>query len=177
MTHKARIKVWSAGCSVAEEAYSVAMMLKEQGCLHKSLIYATDVNRTTLKQAKNGLFGEAEMEEAKNAAKEVCTIEIEECFERIDTFYALREEIRDKTVLFRHDLLRDGCFNEFDVILCRNVLIYFEESFQERVFELLYDSLSFGGVLMMGVGDSLPNRYANRFQTLQSGLKIYRKVA
>ncbi len=172
------IKVWSAGCSSGEEVYSIAILLKNLGMLQKAIIYATDFNKVIIEDAKNGIYSH---ESYLLAYSNFEQIGLEESFDdyihKNDNFITIKEEIREKILFFQHNLVTDSSFNEFDIIICSNVLIYFEENLQKRVFKLFYDSLKFGGYLILGQSEMIHSTFANRFEKYSDDSKIYKKVA
>ena len=150
------IKVWVAGCATGEEAYSVAILLKEEGLLERSIIYATDINQHSLMHAKAGVFPLDYMKSytinyqragGKNAFSEYYVA---------DHASALFDKSLKKQMVFApHNLAIDESFNEFNLILCRNVLIYFNQKLQNRVINLFYDSLCMFGFLGLGNKESI----------------------
>lgn len=172
------IKIWSAGCSSGEEVYSTAIILSELGLLHKSIIYATDFNPVVIEEAKNGIYSREIFEKAKFQYKELdFGKRMEDYFNINDKFVEIKEDIKEKVLFFVHNLEKDSVFNEFDIIECKNVLIYFNVDLQQRVFKLFYDSLKFAGHLLLGPSENLPQNFENKFQKCENDCKIYKKVA
>jgi len=172
------LKIWSAGCSSGEEVYSTLILLKNLNMYEKSTIYATDFNEVILEEAKNGIFSKEVYTLAKeNFAKLELDDDLDNYFEIYDNFVIANENIRKKILFFQHNLVTDGSFNEFDIIICKNVVIYFNEKLQERVFKLFYDSLKFGGFLILGKSEIINQKYSSKFQECSSGYKIFKKVA
>jgi len=154
------IRVWSAGCSRGDEAYSLAITLDEMGLLEKSIIYATDFNPRILTEAKNALFSQDEFNEFKvNYIQSGGKKEFETYFDITDDFIQIKDNIRKKVLFFQHNLVTDGSINEFQFICCRNVLIYFDKSLQRNVFDNIDTSLSKGGYLILGESETLPPKY------------------
>lgn len=150
------IKVWSAGCASGEEAYSLAILLDEAGMLEKSQIYATDINPYVLEEAKNGLYALENLEKSEaNHRDSGGNGRLASCF-RLEKRYArIKEKYREKMLFHRHSLSGDGVFNEFQLILCRNVLIYFSSELQQKVMELFARSLHRDGFLVLGRDESI----------------------
>ena len=172
------LKIWSAGCSSGEEVYSTLILLKNLNMYEKSTIYATDFNEVILEEAKNGIFSKEVYTLAKeNFAKLELDDDLDNYFEIYDNFVIANKNIRKKILFFQHNLVTDGSFNEFDIIICKNVVIYFNEKLQERVFKLFYDSLKFGGFLILGKSEIINQKYSSKFQECSSGYKIFKKVA
>ncbi len=150
------IRIWHAGCSTGEEVYSMAILLQEEGLYDCCRIYATDMNEVVLKKAKTGIFPLKQMQEytqlyhlagGKKAFSEYYTAAYDNAI--------FRSSIKDNIVFAHHNLATDNSFNEFNVILCRNVMIYFNSYLQERVHKLFHESLGMFGVLGLGHQESL----------------------
>lgn len=170
------IRIWHAGCSSGEEVYSMAIMLKEAGLLHKTLLYATDINATVLETAKKGIFPLRAMKEYSENYRESGGQE------DFSNYYIANygvakfsEEFAERMVFSQHNLVSDTSFNEFDFILCRNVLIYFDNDLQRRVIKLFDESLSVLGYLALGTKETI--KYSiepNKYKQLEKE-KIWRK--
>ncbi|RNL50671.1 CheR family methyltransferase [Pedobacter jejuensis] len=171
------IRIWVAGCSTGEEAYSLAIVLKELKLLHKSLIYATDINPSVLEKAKKGMFP---LNYLKGYSENYLQSGGEQDF---STYYAANytlakfdETLSEKMIFSTHNLVSDHSFNEFQLILCRNVLIYFDKELQHKVFQLFDNSLEQLGYLALGSKESLdfwPK--AKQFKRIKTE-KIWRKL-
>jgi chemotaxis protein methyltransferase CheR len=152
----ALIKIWVAGCSTGEEVYSMAILLKEEGLLDRSVIYATDINQKALMAAKEGIFP---LESMKNYTANYQKAGGKNSFS--DYYIAkydsvlLDKSLKQNIVFSIHNLAVDSSFNEFQLILCRNVLIYFNQALQNKVINLFYDSLCPFGYLALGNKESL----------------------
>lgn len=166
------IKIWCAGCSSGEEVYSIALFLQELGILHKSLIYATDLNEVVLAQAKNGLYS---LDQYNIFLQHYYQAGGDQSFSRYfktyDKFVAIDEEIQKHIVFFQHNLALENKINDFQLIFCRNVLIYFDLTLKEKVFTLFENSLDSYGFLVLGESESL--RTHSNFKTIDSTNKIY----
>ncbi|HMG94932.1 MAG TPA: CheR family methyltransferase, partial [Gemmatimonadaceae bacterium] len=172
------IRIWHAGCSTGEEVYSMAMLLREEGLYDRSRIYATDINEVVLKRAKAGIFPLERMQEytdnymragGKRSFSEYYTAKYGG---------ALFDQSLTKNVVFsQHNLVTDRSFSEFNVILCRNVLIYFDKTLQSKVHSLFYDSLAMFGVLVLGSKET-PRFMAHEecYEQIAAPQKIFRKV-
>lgn len=152
----AHIKIWCAGCSTGEEAYSLAILLDEYGILRKTQIYATDINPFVIAEAKNGLFPEDGLDaNIQNYQHSGGAGNFEAYFERSSQMLKVQPRLRDRILFFQHSLVNSGILNEFQLILCRNVLIYFNPTLQHTVLRLFSDSLSRNGFLILGESESL----------------------
>ncbi len=172
------IRIWHAGCSTGEEVYSMAMLLREEGLYDRSRIYATDINEVVLKRAKAGIFPLERMQEytdnylragGKKSFSEYYTAKYGG---------ALFDQSLTKNVVFsQHNLVTDRSFSEFNVILCRNVLIYFDKTLQSKVHSLFYESLAMFGVLVLGSKET-PRFMAHEecYEQIAPPEKIFRKV-
>jgi len=168
------IKIWCAGCSSGEEPYSIAIILKELGLLDKSLIYATDLNEIILDNAKNGIFAKTSYNQfLKNYYKAGGCESFSRYFTNHNDFVEIKDEIKEKILFFRHNLALDGKINDFQLIFCRNVLIYFDTELKAKVFNLFDESLDNYGFLVLGESESLNNN--RKFKTLDEKNKIYKR--
>ena len=145
------IKIWCAGCSTGEEPYSLAMMFKEMGLLHKIQIYATDINPLVIQQAKNGIFKTDAIERNKfSHHASGGQGEFIDHFDNQGEISIVKKDIRESILFFQHSLVNEGILNEFHLILCRNVLIYFNSDLQQQVCSLFKKSLIPNGFLVLG---------------------------
>lgn len=173
------VQCWVAGCSTGEEIYSLAILLHEENLYGRSRIYATDISQAVLRKAKEGIF--------PLAAMRGYTHNYQRAGGRGDfsDYYTARYDnvifsgrLKDHIVFSEHNLATDGSFNEFQVILCRNVMIYFNRELQSRVHNLLYESLSMFGVFGLGNKESLKfTPRAAAYEHLNDKDKLFRKVA
>jgi len=169
------IKIWCAGCSSGEEPYSISIILKEMGILKKSLIYATDLNSVVLQKAKNGLYSKDNYKLFQQHYDETgFKNSLMKYFDNYGDFFAVKDELKEKILFFRHNLVTDGSLNEFQIIFCRNVIIYFDTTLKARVFNLFDNSLEENGFLILGESESYDDR--DNFETLDAKNKIYRKL-
>jgi chemotaxis protein methyltransferase CheR len=150
------IKIWIAGCSTGEEVYSIAILLKEEGLLDRSLIYATDINQKALQAAKEGVFHLDLMKKyTTNYQKSGGRNSFSDYYMAKYDSALLDRSLRQNIVFSPHNLAIDASFNEFQLIMCRNVLIYFNQSLQNRAISLFYESLCPFGFLALGSKESL----------------------
>ncbi|MFZ2407716.1 MAG: CheR family methyltransferase [Methylobacter sp.] len=151
-----RINVWQAGCATGEEVYSLAIMLDEEGLLERSQIYATDINDLALHKAEDGIFPMRTLAEyEKNYKNAGGKARFSDYYVANAEFFRIHKRLRKKIVFAHHNLVSDGVFCEVQLILCRNVLIYFNDELQKRVFDLFHKSLVRGGFLCLGTRESL----------------------
>jgi chemotaxis protein methyltransferase CheR len=172
------IRIWHAGCSTGEEVYSMAILLQEEGLYNRCRIYATDMNELVLKTAKAGIFPLKQMQEytqlyhqagGKKAFSEYYTAAYKNAI--------FGSSLKDNMVFAHHNLATDTSFNEFNVILCRNVLIYFNSQLQERAHKLFYESLGMFGILGLGHQESLTfTPYEKHYEAVERSDKLYRKI-
>ena len=172
------IRIWHAGCATGEEVYSMAILLQEEGLYDRCRIYATDINEVVLQKAKEGIFPLDRMQEYTENY-------IAAGGKRAFSDYYLAkyggalfdDSLRRNVVFSLHNLVTDRSFAEFNVILCRNVLIYFDKSLQARVHGLFYDSLAMFGILALGSKESLRfSPFEDSYDQLNGPEKIYRKA-
>lgn len=170
-------RIWDAGCSTGEETYSLAILLHEEGLLERARIYATDMNEAVLERARSGIFPIDHMKEhTANYVRAGGTAAFSD-------YYLARYEgalfhrfLNEQIVFARHNLVTDGAFNEFHVVICRNVMIYFDANLQTRVHGLFHDSLVRRGVLALGAKESLRfTPFEDRYEDLDPTWRIYRK--
>lgn len=172
------IRIWLAGCSTGEEAYSMSILLKELNLLHKSLIYATDLNPIVLEKAAQGMFGMAQMKQySENYIASGGTRDFSEYYTANYSLAKFDEELRSKMIFSTHNLVSDHSFNEFQLILCRNVLIYFDRDLQNNVLTLFNDSLEDLGYLALGTKETIEFSPINKNYKRLTGNKIWRKVS
>jgi len=171
------IRIWVAGCSTGEEAYSLAILLKELNLLSKSLIYATDINPSVLEKAKKGMFPINYLKGySENYLQSGGTKDFSSYYTANYSLAKFDETLSSKMIFSTHNLVSDRSFNEFQLILCRNVLIYFDKDLQHKVFQLFDSSLEKLGYLALGSKESLdfwPK--AKGFKRIRTE-KIWRKL-
>lgn len=172
------VRIWDAGCSSGEEVYSLAIMLEEEGILGKCRIYATDMNEVVLEHARSGIFPLSGMQEnTSNYLKSGGTGSFSEYYSARYDSAIFRPELRENIVFAQHNLATDGSFNEFNLVICRNVLIYFNNELQAKVQKLFHQSLESFGLLGLGKKESLKyDEIASQYTTLDEQERIYRRV-
>ena len=172
------IRIWNAGCSTGEETFSLAILLSEVGLYERTRIYATDINESVLRQAASGLFPLAKMREyTENYLAAGGSRSFSEYYVSRYDGAQFDRSLTDNMVFAQHNLVSDRSFNEFHVIICRNVMIYFDKQLQERVYTLFSDSLAHLGVLALGRKESINyTAQSHRFEALDQQEKLYRKL-
>ena len=172
------IRIWHAGCATGEEAYSMAILLQEEGLLDRSRIYATDINEMVLFKAKQGIFPISRMQEyTENYIQAGGKRSFSEYYTSKYDGALFTPSLKQNIVFSQHNLVTDRSFAEFNVILCRNVLIYFDRSLQDRVQGLFYESLVTFGVLCLGSKETLKfSKVEDNYEQLNTRDKIYRKI-
>lgn len=172
------LRIWHAGCSTGEEAYSLAVLLEEAGLGSRSRIYATDMSESVLRRARQGIFPLAAVREfTGNYLRSGGTRAFSDYYRASYNRAVLRSFLRERIVFSRHDLANDGPFNTFDVVLCRNVLIYFNLRLAERVHRLLYDSLAPGGFLGLGARETVRfSPHERHYHPIDADARLYRKT-
>ncbi len=171
------VKVWVAGCATGEEAYTMAILLQEEGLYHRAQIYATDFNEEALARAKKGIFSIERIKEfTRNYLRAGGRKSFSDyCLARYDSAI-MNKELKENIVFANHNLASDSVFGEMHLILCRNVLIYFDKTLQNRVLALLNDSLVHNGFLCLGSKESLYfSEVAASFNAISEGKKIFQK--
>src|SRR5690606_40164437 len=172
------IRIWLAGCSTGEEAYSVAILLKEANLYNKSLIYATDINPGVLEKARKGIFPIKQMKQySENYILSGGNNDFSSYYTANYDVVKFNADLKEKIIFSTHNLVSDSSFNEFQLIVCRNVLIYFEKELQNKVFSLFDDSLDTLGFLALGAKETL--RFSNlekRYMQVTEPEKIWRKI-
>jgi len=172
------LRVWNAGCSTGEETYSVAILLKEAGLYDRTRIYATDMNADTIEQARAGSYPIAKMREyTANYIQAGGTRPFSEYYVADGDRVIFQPSLAENVVFAQHNLVTDRSFNEFHVIMCRNVMIYFDRELQAHVHDLLYDSLTPFGVLGLGSRETLNfTEHRDAYEPLDDVERLYRKV-
>jgi chemotaxis protein methyltransferase CheR len=171
------IRIWHAGCSTGEEVFSMAILLHEEGLYEKARIYATDMNSHVIKKAQSGKFPIRRMKSyTSNYINSGGKTAFSEYYYIDDNFACFHEYLAQNIVFAQHNLVTDGSFNEFHIIICRNVLIYFNRHLQNRVHQLFYESLTNSGFLGLGNREGLTyTNYSNHYLEVDKNEKIYQK--
>jgi chemotaxis protein methyltransferase CheR len=171
-------RIWVAGCSTGEEVYSLSILLHEEGIYDRTRIYATDINETVLKRARDGVFPLEKMQEyTENYIRGGGQRSFSEYYLAKYEGALFNRELTENVVWAPHNLVQDRSFNTFNVILCRNVMIYFDPTLQTRVHQLFYDSLERLGILALGHKESIRfTGLEGAYAELNVQEKLYRKL-
>src|SRR3954468_20338641 len=172
-------RIWVAGCSTGEEVYSLAILLQEEGVYERTRIYATDINESVLERAREGVFPLEKMQEyTQNYLRAGGTEAFSEYYVAAYDGAQFQRSLVDNVVFAQHNLVSDRSFNEFNVIVCRNVMIYFDKALQDRVHRLFYESLMTFGVLALGAKESIKfSPFEDCYEELDATERLYKKVA
>ena len=172
------IKMWSAGCSSGEEVYSLAILMAMAGLRDKSFIYGTDVNTIVLKEARMGIYTFRNIKSyAENYQLSGLSGSITDHFTTMYDAATIHSELKANTLFSVHNLISDTVFNEFQLISCRNVFIYFETQLQERILELFYQSLCPHGFLCLGSKETIRSDvFKKKFKAVNQKENIYQKI-
>jgi chemotaxis protein methyltransferase CheR len=171
------VKIWHAGCASGEEAYSMAILLLEEGLKGRFRIYATDINEEVIRKAQEGIYSLQELQHfTRNYQQSGGTGSFSDYYTARYDHAILASSLRENLVFAAHNLAVDADFGEMNLILCRNVMIYFKQPLKERVLELFDSSLVPGGFLCLGTKESLDRRrISDRYEAITPRLQIYRK--
>jgi len=172
------VRIWNAGCSTGEETFSLAILLREEGLYDRTRIYATDINEEVLRRARGGVFPIEKMQEyTENYQAAGGQAAFSEYYVSGYEGAQFDRSLLDNVVFARHNLASDRSFNEFQVVVCRNVMIYFDSSLQDHVHRLFHESLGHLGVLTLGPKESLAfTVHEDAYEPLDAAEKIYRKI-
>jgi len=161
------LKIWSAACSIGAEPYSLSIIMDEISPNKKHKIIATDLDMTILQRAKEGIYAQAEI---KNVKKE----RIEKYFTKEGEKYKIKSSIKNVVTFKKHDLILDNYEKDFDLIVCRNVVIYFNQDIKDNIYKKFSESLKKGGLLFVGATESIYNYKDYGFEKVSTF--IYRKI-
>lgn len=173
-----QIKVWHPGVSTGEELYSFSILFKESGLYDRSFFYGTDVNQQVLEEAKTGIYS---LKKMKSYSENFYKVNLKGPFSRYYTVMydnaIITEELKKRSLFSVHNLVSDGVFNEFQLVSCRNVLIYFQQELQDRVLNLLIDSLCPLGFLILGSKESIrSSSIRSRLRIVDIHENVYQKI-
>ena len=171
-------RIWIAGCSTGEEVYSLAIVLEEEGMLERTRIYATDINEAVIERARLGVFSLEKMQEyTQNYLLAGGERAFSEYYLASYDGAVFDRRLVEHAVFAQHNLVSDRGFNEFHAIVCRNVMIYFDRSLQDKVLELFHESLVRFGVLALGHKETIRfTRFAGAYEELDTDERLYRKL-
>jgi chemotaxis protein methyltransferase CheR len=172
------VRIWHAGCSSGEEVYSLAILLHEEGLYERCRLYATDISDTVVDRARQGVFSLDAMRDNTLRYRQAGGREDFTSYYLTDQNHAIiRQSLRKNTIFSQHNLVSDGVFNDFQLILCRNVMIYFDQVLRERVHDLFHKSLTSFGILGLGKKESLKfTPFERNYKELEPGISLYRRI-
>jgi chemotaxis protein methyltransferase CheR len=167
-----------AGCSTGEEVYSLAILLEEEAIYDRTRIYATDINEAVLDRAREGVFPMTKMRDyTQNYIRAGGTRSFSDYYVSAYDAAAFDKSLTRNVVFAQHNLVSDRSFNEFNVVVCRNVMIYFDRALQSRVHDLFYESLARFGILALGHKESINfTSHASQYEEFDADERLYRKV-
>jgi chemotaxis protein methyltransferase CheR len=172
------VRIWVAGCATGEEVYSLAILLKEEGIYERCTLFATDFLDPVLRRAREGIYPLRSMKDnianyQRAGGRGTLSDYYHADYDSVIMDAALRKNI----TFANHNLVTDGVFSEVHLVLCRNVLIYFNNTLQNRVLELFHASLLHGGFLALGSKETLHHsEFQDKFEELEARWKVYRKI-
>jgi chemotaxis protein methyltransferase CheR len=171
-------RIWVAGCSTGEEVYSLAILLQEENLYSRTRIYATDINESVLERARSGVFPLDKMREyTQNYIKAGGKRAFSEYYLAKYDGAQFQRSLIENVVFAQHNLVSDRSFNEFNVIVCRNVMIYFDRVLQDRVYRLFHESLMPLGVIGLGHKESINfSPHSDVYEALDPNEKLYRRM-
>jgi len=171
------IKIWHAGCATGEEVYSIAIVLKEEGLYDRATIFATDFNNAALAKGKEGIYSLENIKQyTLNYQDAGGTSSFSEYYHAQYDSVIMDQSLKKNITFANHNLVTDNTFSEMHLILCRNVLIYFNKTLQDRVLRLFHDSLIHGGFLCLGTKESIQFAdVAEAYERTDKKHKIYQK--
>lgn len=170
-----QVKIWHAGCAGGEEVYATAIMLAEESLMDRTLLYATDLSEGALERAREGVYSETRATRfADNYAESDPKGRFEDHFSRAYGRITVKESLRKSILFFQHDLGTDYALGEMNVIVCRNVLIYFTRKLRDRVIGMFSKSLTRGGFLCLGASERLSAEERELFDPIAASEAIYR---
>jgi len=172
------VRIWLAGCSSGEEVYSMAILLDEEGIYERCRIYATDMSQEVISRARTGIYALARMKEYTiNYQQAGGSCSFSDYYTARYEKAVFRQGLKKNVVFAVHNLVTDASFNEFNVIFCRNVMIYFNRTLQEHVYGLFHESLSTFGYLGLGSKESLVfDPWASCYEAVDDREQLYRRV-
>jgi chemotaxis protein methyltransferase CheR len=172
------VRVWHAGCASGEEVFSTAILLHEEGLLKRSRLHGTDVSESIIERARAGAFPLSAMRDDEEAYQRAgCRQELAAYYTVEGQAAVMQPWLRRNVVFSQHNLVCDGVFNEFQLVVCRNVLTSFDQALRDRVHEVLYRSLCTFGILGIGSRESLRGTpFEDSYQEVGVGVGLYRRI-
>lgn len=171
------IRIWHAGCSTGEEVYSLAVLLKEKGIYQRCSVYATDIDEKALARAKKGIYKTEDLREYTRRFYRVGgDSPFSDYYHSSDKYFAMDASLRERVLFSTHNLATDGPFGHFHLIMCRNVMIYFDRELQARALSLFHESLERRGFLVLGSKESVDfTTEGEKFFAVDKRARIFQK--
>lgn len=173
------LRIWNAGCSTGQETYSFAIFLEEHNLLSRSFLYGTDINTKVIETAKEGIYPAVNLKTySQNYLHAGGKHSLSDYYHAAYDHVIINKALKSKTLFSVHNLVSDKVFNEFQLVVCRNVLIYFDPDLQDHVISLLYNSLCPLGFLCLGSKETIRSTTLTaKFRVIDARQKIYQKIA
>ncbi len=173
---KIKLNIWHAGCSSGEEVYTMAMVLQDKKLLHKSSMLATDLSVSILEQARQGEYSTIQVNKYLKASRQYCSeANLNDWFEMGEHSSHVKEKYKKHIKFEQHNLVQDPMSKSFDIIFCRNVMIYFDDILKMKVLKLFHSCLKDDGFFVIGYYDMLPAGHKELFELYDSTTRLYRK--
>lgn len=170
------INIWHAGCSTGEEVYTMAIVMKDKNLLQRNKTLATDLSSSALAKAMIGNYSNMLLSKYMSSfQKYLPGGKLENSFSREGNSWTVRDNLKKHIEFKQHNLVQDPMDRKFDIIFCRNVMIYFDESLKMKVLKLFHESLNEGGFFIIGYYDMLPESYKSLFKVYDSVTRVYVK--
>mgnify|MGYP000629448192 CR=1 FL=1 len=174
---KRDLRIWHAGCSSGEEVYTMGIVLNEMFMLHRAKTLATDLSVSIIEQAKEGEYSNLLMQKyIRSFGKYLGNGSLEDNFKLKEDSATIKDELKRNVTFLVHNLVQDKMYQKFDIIFCRNVMIYFDNSLKMKVLQLFHDALEDDGFFVIGYYDMLPLESARLFKPYDSKTRIYQKI-
>ena len=170
------VKIWCAGCSTGESPYSLAILLDEANILNKCQIYATDFNNRVLYHAKKGLYDIVNFNEISQQYLESGGVEnLQNYFVKKGKFFQIKKRLKEKILFYNHNLVTDGSINNFQLVICKNVVIYFNKDLKDTILKKFDDVIVPNGFLILGDSEFLPSKFEKKMKLYIKKSKVYQK--
>lgn len=174
---KKKLNVWHAGCSTGEEVYSMALIVQQVSLTYKTKVVASDLSKRVLEKAEKGVYPkELQKKYEKVLLESIPHAAFSDMFFVLDEHIKVKEVFKRNIQFRKHNLVSDTVFQKFDIIFCRNVMIYFDEDLKINVLHKLYDCLNDDGYLILGYYDMFPQECRKMFELCDARSKVFKKI-